>query len=220
MWQKFLFSVFISFIVSLASPVLAQIVGVMSLSDFSTENPPKAISVKLIEPLEISENESLDSGVILKGDLADIVSPKRLKRDADFSFYLKSYIDKDGKTHEFHSNIKASYTEPIDKGQVAKKTVLSIGNHFVSGLTIGVAAVEGAIKNEDGNRFKSSVSSAYESSPLSLANKGEDIYITKDMIFFLKFPSGKNIQSLNKELNLKQDNKVQGQNYSYTIEKE
>jgi hypothetical protein len=204
----------------LANPVLAQTVGVSSLSDFSTENPPKTISVKLIEPLEVSETEVLDSGVVLKGDLADVVSPKRLKRDADFSFYPKSYIDKQGKSHIIKSNIKASYTVPMDKGQVAKKTVLSVGNHFVSGLSMGVAAVEGAIKNEDGNRFKSSVNSAYQSSPLSLTNKGDDIYITKDMIFFLKFPSGKKIQSLTNELNSKQENEVQGQNYSYTIEKE
>ena len=215
MRQKFLFLVFILCVTVFANPVLAQTVGVSSLSDFSTENPPKTISVKLLEPLEISETSSLDSGVILNGDLIDVVSPKRLKRDADFTFCPKTYIDNNGKPQTLQSGIKASYTVPVDKGQVAKKAVLTVGNQFVSGLSMGVAAVEGAVKNGEGNRIKSSVSSVYEASPLSLAKKGEDLYIKQEQVFFLKFPSGNKIESLNKNENI-----IEGQHYSYTIEKE
>lgn len=219
MWQKFLFSVFISFVTAIANPVLAQTVGVISLDDFSTENPPKAISVKLIEPLEISETEVLDSGIVLTGDLTDVVSPKRLKRDADFSFCPKSYIDEKGKSHDLKLNIKASYTVPVEKGQVAKKAALTVGNQFVSGFSMGVAAIEGAVKNGEGNRLKSSVSSVYEASPLSFAKKGEDLYIKPEQVFYLKFPSSKKIEAaMNAEE--KDIKNVQGQNYSYTIEKE
>lgn len=54
-------------------------------------------------------------------------------------------------------------------------------------MSVGVAAVSGAVKNEEGNRVKSSAMSAYESSPLSLVEKGEDLNIEENMHFFLKF---------------------------------
>ncbi|MBE7712678.1 MAG: hypothetical protein E7Z87_02930 [Cyanobacteria bacterium SIG26] len=212
MRQKFLF--FGLILAVCCTPVCAQTVGVSSLNDFSTETPPKTISVKLMEPLEISETKSLQTGIILKGDLVDVVSPKRLKKDADFSFQPTSYVDENGKIQDLKLNIKASYTVPMDKGDMAKKAALSVGNHFVSGLKMGYAAVEGAVKNENENRFKSSVNSVYEASPLSLAKKGEDLYIKKNQVFFLKFPSGKKIEKTS------ESEAKQGQNYSYTIEKE
>ena len=49
--------------------------------------------------------------------------------------------------------------------------------------------VIGNVKNEEDNRFKSSITSAYESSPFSYANKGEDLEIKKSQYFYLKFPN-------------------------------
>ena len=124
MWQKNIFTGFIILISCMYTQAYAQTIEVYSLNKFSTDNPPKSISIKLLEPLEISESEVYKAGVIMKGDLFDVVSPKRLKRDADFSFKPVSYIDLDGKTYQITSNITASYTEPIDKGQVAKNAAL------------------------------------------------------------------------------------------------
>ena len=87
-------------------------------------------SIKLLEPLEISNEQILESGVILKGNLTDVVSPKRLKRNAGFSFKPSSYVDLNGNTKAFKSNIKASYTVPIDKKHLAKNAALGVGNHF------------------------------------------------------------------------------------------
>ena len=89
---------------------------------------------------------------------------------------------------------------------------------------MGVAAVEGAVKNQEGNRFKSSVSSVYEVTPFSYARKGEDLDVKTGQIFFLKFPSyGKieeEIVNANTDTNSDSDKTIKGQNYSITIEKE
>ena len=69
-----------------------------------------------------------------------------------------------------------------------------------------VGLVEGAVKNEKGNRAKSAVVSAYESTPLSYANKGKDLEFKKGQIFIMNFKLN------NKEKNNKP-------NYSYELSK-
>lgn len=194
MWQKFLYLCFLMVLSCAFSISYAQTIEVSALEDFSTAEPPKTISVKLVEPLEFTEPKVIIAGSILKGNLIDVVSPKRLKRDAGFSFQPTEFIDLNGETHPINSYIKASYTQPINKGSVAKSAALSVGNYFVKGLSMGVAAVSGAVKNAEGNRFKSSAKSLYESSPFSYAEKGEDLFIKTNQSFFLKFPDPENIE--------------------------
>ncbi len=186
--QKFLYLCFI-IIILLAIPieVNAQTIEVMSLTEFSTAKPPTSIKVRLMEPLSLDKNTILESGAEITGNLIDVVSPKRLKRDANFSFQPITYCI-DGKTVQIEKKIKASYTEPLDKGQIARNTALGVGNFFIKGLSTGVNAVKGAIENEEDNRLKSSVVSAYESSPISYIEKGENIEIKNNEIFYLKFP--------------------------------
>lgn len=187
MRQKFLYFVFLLLLSGMLSKAYAQTVEVRALDSFSTAKPPKSVSVQLLEPLVLTDSITLSSGDIMTGDLFDVVSPKRLKRDAGFSFCLKSYKDLEGNLHTVNSHIVASYSKPIDKGGLAKNAALGVGSFFVKGLSVGVAAVSGAVKNEEGNRVKSSAVSAYESSPLSLVEKGEDLNIEENMHFFLKF---------------------------------
>lgn len=187
MKQKFFYFVFLIVLSGMFVKTYAQIVEVMSLNDFSTAEPPKTISVKLIEPLELKNMQILDSGIILNGVLVDVISPKRLKRDAGFSFKPETYTDLDGNTQNTDLNIIAKYTKPVDKGGLAKNAALSVGNYFVKGFSIGVTAVNGAVQNEEGNRFKSSAKSVYEASPFSYAEKGEDLYINANQNFFMKF---------------------------------
>ena len=202
MWQKKIFLCFLLIMTGMFSQTYAQTVVVQSLSEFSTYNPPTSISVKLLEPVIISQTMTIGTGSTVNGDLIDVVSPKRLKRDAGFSFVPKSYIDEkgkskkinshiapDGKTYNISTDVSASYTTPIDKGELAKNTALGVGSFFVKGLSIGVAVVTGAVKNEEDNRFKSSVSSAYQASPFSYVQKGEDLEIKKTDLFYLKFPN-------------------------------
>lgn len=213
MWQKFLYSFFLILITGFCTQVYAKTVAVTSLSSFTTETPPNIISVKLLEPLEISEGLVLNSGVVLTGQLTDVISPKRLKRDAGFSFKPETYTESNGKTTDLSLNIKASYTTTVDKKALAKGAVLGVGSYFVKGLSMGVAAVEGAVKNDEGSRIKSSAVSVYEASPFSYVEKGEDLCIEPGQMFYLKFPDKKPSKQLD-------DDEVKGQNYSFTIEKE
>ena len=54
-------------------------------------------------------------------------------------------------------------------------------------MSLGYNAVEGAVKNEQDNRFKSSVTSVYENSPVSYVEKGNEIEISKNQVFLLNF---------------------------------
>lgn len=210
MWQKIFCLCFLFLLPALFTKTYAQTIEVESLTEFTTAEPPTSISVKLIDPLELTGEFNLKPGVILQGNLIDVVSPKRLKRDASFSFVPVSYIDIDGKLHELNNEVVASYNVPIDKKALAKTAALGVGSYFVKGLSIGAAAIEGAVKNEEDNRLKSSAVSAYEASPISYVEKGEDIQIKEHQSFFLKFPDNGNNETKN-------DNEP---NYTYTLEKE
>lgn len=201
MWQKIFYSCFLVLISGLFNLVLAETVEVEAITSFSTASPPASIAVKLNEPLQLTESISLKAGDVIHGDLIDVVSPKRLKRDASFSFKPNFYMEPDGKTHDIDITVVATYTKPLDKGDLAKNAALGVGNFFVKGLSMGAAAVEGAVKNQEDNRFKSSAVSVYEASPFSYAKKGEDLDIKSAQIFYLKFPSPEKILKENEENN-------------------
>lgn len=207
---------------TLTTKAYGQTIEVVSQDTFSTVSPPEEISVKLLEPLVLSEKHVYAAGTVMKGKLTDVISPKRLKRDAGFSFEPTVYFDSDGNQQDIKPKLKASYTTPIDKGELAKDVTLGVGSYFVKGLSMGIAAVSGAIKNEDNNRIKSSASAVYEASPISYIKKGEDIYIQKDEHFFLKFRSSKDEhKNSKKESESTSEQQTEKEhNYSYTTEKE
>ncbi len=190
-------------------PVNAETLQVQALSEFNTENPPASIEVKAVSDMDLDEELLIMDGYILKGNLVDVVSPKRLKRDATFSIVLTEYTDNNGQKHIIPPDgkqFKGKFTTGIDYKHAAKSAALSVGNFFVKGLSLGYAAVEGAVKNEDGNRIKSSAHSVYESTPLSYVEKGEDILIAKDQVFCLKFKVKNPKKDENsEELNLSED---------------
>lgn len=171
----------------LGQPVFAKTVAVEAMSDFTTENPPKEMSVKLLEDVVVDENLTIKAEDIIDGTVIDVTDPKRLKRNATFTFVPTSYKDKDGKVVVIKNYCPAKYTTKVNKGELAKSAVLGVGNFFVKGLSIGYSAVEGAIKNEKDNRFKSSVNEVYQDSPLSYVEKGAELIIEKGQVFFLNF---------------------------------
>ncbi len=189
MWQKFLYSCFLIVLSGIFNLVLAQTVEVEALSTFSTAKPPASIVVKLMEPVTLPDGYSLKAGDVIHGNLVNVVSPKRLKRDATFSFKPNFYMGSDGNTHDIKSRVVAKYKAPLNKKQLAKSTALGVGNFFVSGLSMGVAAVDGAVNNKGENRAKSSAKSVYKASPFSYVERGEDLVIRKSQIFYLKFPN-------------------------------
>ena len=161
----------------LASPVFAKTVAVEAMSGFTTENPPREMSVKLLEDIVLDDNTTLAADYILDGKIVDVTDPKRLKRNATFTFVPVSYKDKNGKVSQIKAYCPAKYTTKINKGELAKSVGLGVGSFFV----------KGAIKNEQDNRFKSSVTNVYNDSPLSYVEKGEELVIEKEQVFFLNF---------------------------------
>ena len=173
----------------LCQPVLAKTVAVEALNDFSTEKPSARMSIKILEDLAIDDNVVFSEGTVVDGKVVDVTDPKRLKRDATFTFVPLSYVDKNGKTIDVKGYYPAKYTTKLSKGELAKNVGLGVGNFFVKGLSLGYSAVEGAVKNEKDNRFKSSVTEVYKDSPLSYVEKGTELVIEKNQMFYLNFKS-------------------------------
>lgn len=184
--KKFCWTIFL-LLIMLSQPVLAKPIAVEALSDFTTENPPKEMSIKLLEDIAVDDTLTIKAETIVDGNVVDVTAPKRLKRNASFTFVPTSYKDERGQVVVIKNYYPAKYTTKVNKGQLAKSAALSVGNFFVKGLSIGYSAVEGAIKNEKDNRFKSSVTEVYQDSPLSYVEKGEELVIEKGQLFFLNF---------------------------------
>lgn len=173
----------------LCQPVMAKTVPVEALNEFSTESPSQRMSVKILEDLTIDNNVVFTEGTVVNGKIVDVTDPKRLKRNATFTFVPLSYIDKNGENVDIKGYYPAKYTTKISKGELAKNVGLGVGNFFVKGLSLGYSAVEGAVKNEKDNRFKSSVTEVYKDSPLSYVEKGTELVIEKNQMFYLNFKS-------------------------------
>ena len=195
-----------------ASPVLAVTMKVEALTPFSTENPQPAMRVKLLDDCALSDTLVLLKGDVLSGKTTDVVSPKRLKRDATFSFIPETYTDTPGITHNIESEFKGKYSLPIDKKDLAKNASLTVGSYFVKGLSLGYNAIEGAVKNEEGNRFKSSAVNVYENTPFSYVETGNELNILTGDIFFLKFKT----QKSDDDEEVEQENISEPQDYNET----
>jgi hypothetical protein len=173
----------------LIQPVFAETIPVQALGNFSTAKPSSTYSVKVLKEFQLNSSITINEGDIVHGKIVDVVSPKRLKRDATFTFVPNKVTTENGHTTTIKGEFPARYTVPIDKKALARTAALGVGSYFVKGLALGVNAVEGAIKNEEDNRLVSSIDYVYENSPLSYVEKGEDIEIKYGEEFFLNFPT-------------------------------
>lgn len=171
----------------LTTPAIAKNVQVEALSNFSTDNPPKYYSVKIIETIP-TEKGIIPAGSVLEGKIT-VKDAARLKRDASFTFVPINLTLPDGTYIKVKKNYKGKYSKQIDKGEIAKTVALSAGNLMVQGFSTGYRAVEGAVKNEEGNRLKSSAVAVYESTPLSYIEKGDALEIKSGEYFYINFKS-------------------------------
>ncbi len=192
-------------------PVMAKNVKVQAMSDFTTANPPATWDLKIVEDVKTKDEIVISAGSVITGKIEDVTDPKRLKRNATFTFVPVSLYDAGKKqTFVIDQNLQGKYSSMsgISAGSVAKQGAVFVGNKLVDGLFgPGVALVEGAVKNEQGNRAKSAAVSLYESTPLSYANKGKEMEIKKDQIFIMSFKT--------KDEENEEQNKP---NYEYTME--
>ena len=181
-----IFSIFL-----IINPVFAKNIKVEALSDFSTINPPKMWKLKVLEGFVADNGIRVDANTIIEGQITDVVSPKRLKRPASFKFVPKTYYcPQEGTTKLVKRDFVGKYSSRTEMtaGNLAKKGAITAGNLLVGSFVApAVGLVEGAVKNERGNRAKSAAISAYESTPLSYANKGKELEFKKGQMLIMNF---------------------------------
>ncbi|MCM1265878.1 MAG: hypothetical protein NC200_06730 [Candidatus Gastranaerophilales bacterium] len=196
--KKFL--VFICIFVATAIPTLADTMAVQAVTPISTERPDEILKVRVIRDCTLGDIE-LKIGYIIEGKMLTVTDPKRLKRDASFSFYPMNYIDSDGNSTHIPVLYIGNFTPKfeVDAGKLAKTAVLSVGDHFIKGISYGFYAVQGAVQNDDGNRISSAFNSVYKNSPLSYIEKGSQLDIKPSTCFGLKFKDCTNAPKADKE---------------------
>ena len=182
----------------------ANYLKVTAMEDFDTASPKETFNVQLREDGFLGQY-SLGVNSILHCQVLQIVDPKRGKRDA--SFFIKPLtFTENGQVKTIEEEMYGKYTtvvlskEEIKKlpyGRMVKNGVLMVGSYFVKGLSIGVSFVEGFAKNEKDNRFKSGVANAYEESPISLVEKGDELEIKTGDDFYFVFKTEEDVQEPN-----------------------
>lgn len=167
----------------------AKQVPVKSIDNFNSNNPQKTIRFITLESDYIENFGLIPQNSLITADIFSVKTEKRFKRDAQLLLKVKS-IKNSGPTKTANmglGNLYAKYVEPKDKKEIAKTTALTAGNFFFKGLSISYRAVEGAVKNEEGNVLKSTGNAIYEASPLSYIEEGEPLIIKKGETFFIDF---------------------------------
>ena len=182
----------------------ADYLKVTAMEDFSTDSPKETFNVRLREEGMLGKYE-LPINSILHCQVLQIVDPKRGKRNAVFFVKPLTYTQGD-ETLQIQEDMYGKYTtvvlskEEIKKlpyWKMVKNGALMVGSYFVKGLSIGVAFVEGVAKNEQDNRLKSGVTNAYEESPISLVEKGEQLDIKTGDDFYFVFKTEEDEQEPN-----------------------
>jgi hypothetical protein len=178
---------------STSTTVFADTMAVQAVSSISTETPNKIIKVRVIRNCTL-ENIPLKIGYVIEGKMLTVKDPKRLKQNAGFTFYPMNYTDNNGKKIHIPKLYIGTFSPKfeINPAELTKTAVLTVGSHFVKGLSTGFYAVQGAIKNDEGNPLSSAVQNVYENSIFSYIEKGEQLNIPPSTCFGLKFDDCKN----------------------------
>ena len=191
----------LALLLTLASPVFADRLHVQALTDFSTASPVNTITFQALDSIELGSDVKIWSGDIVDAHIQEIIPPNRLKRNASFKIVPVSYTDTAGTKHTINEEFIGKFSPKfeLDKGQLAKNAALTVGNHFFQGLSLGYHALEGAVKNEEGNRVKSSVVSVYKNSPLSYVENGQELDIKEGDLFSFTFKTGSDEKDFDEE---------------------
>lgn len=187
--KKILFSLFLMLFIQISCH--ADTMKVMSISKISTLTPDARISVLVLEDVKLTEYITISEGCLVNGSMVSITSPKRLKKDATFTFKPYEYITPEHKVVPINEDVVGKYSPKIkiEKGKIAKSTALFVADKIFAPFSYSYYAVEGAVKNKDGHVITSSVKNVYENSPLSYIKKGSsNITIEPETKFSFIFP--------------------------------
>ena len=74
------------------NPVMAKNIKVEALDKFSTANPPKTWKIKVLETFVADNGITIHQGTVIDGDIVNVKSPQRLKRNATLDLSLKHIL--------------------------------------------------------------------------------------------------------------------------------
>ena len=181
----------------------AKNVKVESLTDFSTANPTESMSIRFMNNLTVKDIIEIPANSIAQCTIIKVKKPKRLKQNATFTLKVDKIVSPESdleKEPEHYIIGKYSKLTEITPKDIIKKGVIATGSKVVGAyLAPELALVKGMVLNEEGNRFKSAVVSAYDSTPLSLTRKGKDVVITEGSRFIVNFKIKQNKADVNRE---------------------
>ena len=202
--KKKIFLTLFCLLMQISASFAANQIKVAAMSEFKTDKPAKTIDVRVLEASPLG-SYNLEVASILHCQVLKIVDPKRGKRSAVFFVKPISYTY-NYQTTKIEEEMYGKYSKfvlskeelkKIPPFTVMKNAALLVGNYFVKGLSIAYSFGEGFVKNEQENRFKSGVTNAYEESPLSLVQEGEQLDIKIGDDFYLIFKTEEDVEEPN-----------------------
>ena len=177
-----LFFVLLSFTTSSAFAKNLKMIA-ETINDFSTLDKTKHIELKIIGDYKVSEEAYVPSGLILNGEITEISSAKRGKRDAYAYMKITSFkLPNDSEFKTFSSPQKFSAKLSKHKKLDIKDKSLDLGASaaglFVDNITYPINFVRGAVIAKEGeNRLAAGAKMTYEKSMFSYFSKGKELIL-------------------------------------------
>lgn len=182
------------FIMQVSASMAATQIKVISTEEFKTASPSSTIDV-LVPEESVLGSYTMEPNSVMHCNVLQVKDPKRGKRNAIFFVQPLSYTYQN-ETTQIEEELYGKYSKfvlskeelkKIPPFKIVKNAALAVGNHFFKGVSVAYYCVEGFVKNEEDNRIKSAAKSAFESTPLSLIEEGEQLEIQSGDEFYLIF---------------------------------
>ena len=185
----------IALMLSTAVTYAAENVKVSALENFETTSPSQTIDVKVLAPAVLG-NYSLNEGDIIHCQVLDVSRPTRGKRDASFivkplSINSETQIEGDFVGGYSKRVLSKEELKNLDKKDVAIGAAKTAGNFFVKGFGQGISFAQGVVQNKGEKPIRSGLKKVYKDSPLSYAEKGQELSITPEDTFYFVFKEAK-----------------------------
>lgn len=181
-----------------AVSVSAETITGIAYFPFSTEKPTTTFTVKLNEPVALSETVTANAGDYLYGNVTKVVDGQRGKRMGYFEFNPTYRTNTNGSGQALNDKtlkVRVSFYKPFDPKSAAKNLAENGAETAASMilkipmLSQGVSFIKGVANpdEESSNRITSGLKKVYKDSPLSYVEKGEPLIIQKGQEVKLNF---------------------------------
>lgn len=181
-----------------AVAVSAETLTGIAMYPFSTEKPTTTFTVKLSQPVMLSETTTANQGDYLYGNVTKVVDGQRGKRMGYFVFNPTYQANDQGMVKELTDKtlkVKVSFYKPFDPKSAAKNLAENGAETAASMLlkipmlSQGVSFIKGVANpdEESSNRITSGFKKVYKDSPLSYVEKGEPLVLQKGQEVKLNF---------------------------------